>query len=42
MNGAVFVLCGILIFVVASAAKAELGDLLLNEKEWKILRIVLQ
>jgi hypothetical protein len=34
--------CGILKFVVASAAEAELGTLFLNCKEGKILRLVLQ
>ena len=42
LNGAIFVFCGILKFVVSSAAEAELGALFLNCKEGKILRLVLQ
>ena len=42
LNGAILVFCGILKFVVASAAEAELGALFLNCKEGKILRLVLQ
>lgn len=42
LNGAIYVFCGILKFVVASAAEAELGGLFLNCKEGKILRLVLQ
>jgi hypothetical protein len=42
LNGAIYVLCGILKFVVASAADTELGSLFLNCKEGKILRLVLQ
>eukprot|EP00804_Cyclotella_cryptica_P004885 CCRYP_004953-RA/>CCRYP_004953-RA protein AED:0.21 eAED:0.22 QI:0/0/0/1/0.5/0.33/3/0/1060 len=42
LNGAIYVFCGILKFVVASAAEAELGALFLNCKEGKILRLVLQ
>jgi hypothetical protein len=37
-NGAIYVFCGILKFVVASAAEAELGYLFLNAKEGKSLR----
>ena len=32
LNGAIYVHSGILKFVVASAAKADLGDLLINTK----------
>ena len=39
MNGAVYIFCGILKFLVASAAEAELGALFLNAKEGKILCI---
>eukprot|EP00804_Cyclotella_cryptica_P012930 CCRYP_002289-RA/>CCRYP_002289-RA protein AED:0.24 eAED:0.24 QI:0/0/0/1/0.5/0.33/3/0/1110 len=42
LNGAIYDFCGILKFVVASAAEAELGALFLNCKEGKILRLVLQ
>eukprot|EP00804_Cyclotella_cryptica_P015310 CCRYP_005417-RA/>CCRYP_005417-RA protein AED:0.07 eAED:0.07 QI:0/-1/0/1/-1/1/1/0/1190 len=42
LNGAIYVFCGILKFVVASAAEAELGALFLNCKEGTILRLVLQ
>eukprot|EP00804_Cyclotella_cryptica_P024021 CCRYP_020049-RA/>CCRYP_020049-RA protein AED:0.41 eAED:0.41 QI:0/-1/0/1/-1/1/1/0/276 len=42
LNGAIFVFCRILKFVVASAAEAELGALFLNCKEGKNLRLVLQ
>eukprot|EP00804_Cyclotella_cryptica_P002622 CCRYP_010444-RD/>CCRYP_010444-RD protein AED:0.34 eAED:0.29 QI:0/-1/0/1/-1/0/1/0/485 len=41
LNGAILVLCGILKFVVASAAEAELGALFHNCKEGKILRLIL-
>ena len=41
MNGAIFCLCAILKFVVASAAEAELGALFLNCKEGKVLRLTL-
>ena len=42
LNGAIFILCGILKFVVASAAEAELGALFLNCKEGKIIRLILE
>eukprot|EP00804_Cyclotella_cryptica_P007704 CCRYP_001322-RA/>CCRYP_001322-RA protein AED:0.33 eAED:0.33 QI:0/0/0/1/0/0/2/0/410 len=42
LNGAIYVLCGILKFVVASATEAELGALFLNCTEGKILQLVLQ
>ena len=42
LNGAIYVFCGILKFVVASAAEAELGALFLNCKEGEILHLVLQ
>jgi hypothetical protein len=42
LNGAIYVFCGILKFVVTSAAEAELGALFLNCKEGNILRLVLQ
>ena len=41
MNGAVYIFCGILKFVVASAAEYELGALFLNAKEGKIIYIAL-
>eukprot|EP00804_Cyclotella_cryptica_P009771 CCRYP_013223-RB/>CCRYP_013223-RB protein AED:0.40 eAED:0.40 QI:0/0/0/1/0/0/3/0/850 len=42
LNGAILVFCGILKFVVASAAEAELGALFLNCKEGKIQRLILE
>jgi hypothetical protein len=42
LNGAINVICLTLKFVVASAAKAELGALFHNAKEAKILRITLE
>ena len=42
MNGAIYTFCGILKFVVASAAEAELGALFLNCKEGKIIRLILE
>eukprot|EP00804_Cyclotella_cryptica_P011793 CCRYP_011361-RA/>CCRYP_011361-RA protein AED:0.17 eAED:0.11 QI:0/0/0/0.8/0.25/0.2/5/0/1137 len=42
LNGAILVFCGILKFVVASAAEAELGGLFLNCKEGKIQRLILE
>jgi len=42
LNGANFVLCGILKIVVASATEAELGALFLNCKEGKTLRLTLE
>jgi hypothetical protein len=42
LNGAFFTLCTILRFVVASAAKAELGALFLNCKEGMIFRMTLE
>jgi hypothetical protein len=42
LNGAILVFCGILKFVVASAAEAELGTLFLNCKEGKIQRLILE
>ena len=42
LNGAILVFCGILKFVVASAAEAELGALFLNCKEGKVVRLILQ
>ena len=41
VNGNIYVLCGILKFVVASAAEAKLGALCMNAKERKILRLIL-
>ena len=41
LNGHLFIVCGILKFVVASAAEAELGALIVNGKESKILRLIL-
>ena len=37
-----YAFCGILIFVVASAAEAELAALFLNAKEGKIIRLILE
>eukprot|EP00804_Cyclotella_cryptica_P024159 CCRYP_015591-RA/>CCRYP_015591-RA protein AED:0.25 eAED:0.16 QI:0/0/0/1/1/1/2/0/716 len=42
LNGAIYVSCGILKFVIASAAEAELGALFLNCKEGKMPRLILQ
>ena len=42
LNGAIFVHTGILKFVVASAAEAELGALFHNCKEGTIIRLILQ
>ena len=41
LNGAIFTLCNILKWVVASAAEAELGALFLNCTRGKIMRIIL-
>eukprot|EP00804_Cyclotella_cryptica_P029536 CCRYP_020583-RA/>CCRYP_020583-RA protein AED:0.35 eAED:0.26 QI:0/-1/0/1/-1/1/1/0/1386 len=42
LNGTILVFCGILKFVVASAAEAELGALFLNCREGKIQRLILE
>eukprot|EP00804_Cyclotella_cryptica_P000090 CCRYP_013749-RA/>CCRYP_013749-RA protein AED:0.16 eAED:0.11 QI:0/0/0/1/0/0/3/0/1031 len=42
LNGAIAVLCMILKFVATSATEAELGDLFLNAKEAKIMRLTLK
>ena len=42
LNGAIYAYCGILKFVVASAAEAELAALFLICKEGKIIRLILQ
>ena len=42
LNGSIFVFSGILKFVVASAAEAELAALFLNAKDGKIIRLILQ
>ena len=42
LNGAIYAFCGILKFVVASAAEAELGALFLNCKEGKVVRLILE
>eukprot|EP00804_Cyclotella_cryptica_P004967 CCRYP_014094-RA/>CCRYP_014094-RA protein AED:0.12 eAED:0.01 QI:0/0/0/1/1/1/2/0/1245 len=42
LNGAILVFCGILKFVVASAAEAELGALFLNCKEGKLQFLILE
>ena len=42
LNGALYIMCGIFKFVVASAAEAELGALFLNCKEGIIVRLTLQ
>jgi len=41
-NGNIFVMCGILKFVVCSAAEAELAALFLNAKAGKIIRLILK
>ena len=42
LNGAIFIMCGILKCVVASAAEAELAALFINTKEGKIIRMTLE
>ena len=42
LNGTIYIMCGILKFVVASEAEAELGALFLNCKEGRIMRLTLQ
>jgi hypothetical protein len=42
LNGAIFTLCAIIRFVVASAAKAKLGALFLNCKEGIIFCLTLE
>ena len=42
LNGAIFTLCNVLKWVVASAAEAELGALFLNCKEGKVMRTILE
>ena len=42
LNGALYIMCGILNFVVASSAEAELVALFLNYKEGRIMRLTLQ
>ena len=42
LNGAIFIMCGILKCVVASAAEAELAALFVNAKEGKIIRMTLE
>ena len=44
LNGSIFIMCGILKFVVASAAEAEaeLEALFINAKEGKIIRMTLE
>ena len=42
LNGNIFVVCGMLKFVAASAAEAELGALFVNGKETKIIRLILE
>ena len=42
LNGAIYTFCGILKFVVALAAEAELGALFLNCKEGRIIRLILE
>ena len=42
LNGAIFTMCGIPQFVVASAAEAELAALFINAKEGKIIRMTLE
>ena len=42
LNGNIFVVRGMLKFVAALAAEAELGALFINGKETKMLRLILQ
>ena len=42
LNGALYIMCGILKFVVASAAESELGALFINCKEGRTMRLTLQ
>ena len=42
LNGAIFIMCGILKFLVASAAEVELAALFINAKEGKIIRMTLE
>ena len=42
LNGAIYAFCGLLTIVVASAAEAESVALLLNSKEGRIIRLILQ
>ena len=42
INGNIFILCGILKFVVCLAAEAELAALFLNAKAGKIIRLILE
>ena len=42
LNGNIFVVCGILKCVSASVAEAELGALFINDKETKIIRLILE
>ena len=42
LNGAIYVYSGILKFVVASAAEAELGALFVNCREGKTIRLILE
>ena len=42
LNGARFIMCGILKFVVASAAEAKLAALFINAEEGEIIRMTLE
>ena len=42
LNGAIFIMCGILKFGVASVAEAELAALFINAREGKIIRMTLE
>ena len=42
LNGAIFTLCNVLKWAVASAAEAELGALFLNCKEGQVMRTILE
>ena len=42
LNGPILTLCTIFKFVAASAAEAELGEMFLNAKEAKIIRLTLE
>ena len=42
VNGNIYVLCGILTFVVASAAEAKLGALFVNANKGEILSLILE
>ena len=41
LNGNIFIMCGIMKYVVASAAEAKLGALFMNSKDAKVIRLIL-